>query len=143
MCLKQKKNDEKHPDYHPFYNLSRLGVLVFLGKEDVAVCNKKAKEVHGLIPGDEKKIVVVDGLGHGSFSDGLIAPFTFETVHNHMEKYKIAFKYEEQKEVAAAEQNQARTQDDKPIALTEPEFSFGALSAFDTVSVGENILGPQ
>ena len=58
------------------------------------MCNKKATEVYEYIAGNEKKIVVVDGLGHGSFSDGLIAPFTVETVHNHMEKYITEFKYE-------------------------------------------------
>ena len=113
---------------------------MYLGKEDVAVCNKKAKEVFDLIPGDEKKIITVDGLGHGSFSDGLIAPFTYETVHNHFEKYRMNFKYEKREpiedikvmEVPSIHESQTQSKESDELM-----FSFGAAASLTVLGTNQ------
>ena len=49
-----------------------MPLLVYLGDIDPIVSNEIATEVYDRIPGQNKKIVVTEGMKHGPFSHGVI-----------------------------------------------------------------------
>ena len=78
--IRSARKVPKDSEKNVFKKLEKLPLLVFLGNKDTIVGNYYSKATFDHIPGQNKKLVTINGLDHMPFSHGTFKNLTMKYV---------------------------------------------------------------